>query len=187
MFNLNQNRGVNMKVKEDLTMSIILNYATDTLGNMNWFISAFLITSSLTLFYLEDFKLSNIRLIKYIQIFSFVCIPFYIIYYMFNIFNPSLTDLITYMADNKDVNLHGHVKIDKEAGKAIGQGLQTIGTQTITDGSSTVTTVLPIPPVNVEFVPNPDVIMQIVDISNKGYYYIDRASALADMMGLGFM
>jgi len=129
LFNLNQNRGVNMKVKEDLTMSIILNYATDTLGNMNWFISAFLFTSSLTLFYLEDFKLSNIRLIKYIQIFSFVCIPFYIIYYMFNIFNPSLTDLITYMADNKDVNLHGHVKVDKEAGKAIGQGLQTIGSQ----------------------------------------------------------
>jgi hypothetical protein len=33
------------------------------------------------------------------------------------------------MTDNKDVNLHGHVKVDKEAGKAIGQGLQTIGTQ----------------------------------------------------------
>lgn len=34
------------------------------------------------------------------------------------------------MADNnKDVNLHGHVSVNKEAGKAIGQGLQTIGTQ----------------------------------------------------------
>jgi|GEM_PF-4508594 hypothetical protein len=36
-------------------------------------------------------------------------------------------------------------------------------------------------------VPNPDVIIQIVDISIKGYDYIDRASALADMLGLGFM
>jgi hypothetical protein len=34
------------------------------------------------------------------------------------------------MADNnKDVNLHGHVSVNKEASKAIGQGLQTIGTQ----------------------------------------------------------
>jgi hypothetical protein len=33
------------------------------------------------------------------------------------------------MADNKDVNLHGHVSIEKDAGKAIGQGLQTIGSQ----------------------------------------------------------
>jgi hypothetical protein len=32
----------------------------------------------------------------------------------------------------------------------------TSGTQTTTDGASTVTTVLPIPPVNVEIVPNPD-------------------------------
>jgi hypothetical protein len=32
-----------MKVKEVLTMLIILNYATDTLGNMNWFISAFIL------------------------------------------------------------------------------------------------------------------------------------------------
>jgi len=119
-----------MTVKEVLTMTIVLNYATDTLGNMNWFISAFLFTLSLTLFYLDDFKLSEIRFIKIIQVFSFVFIPFYIIYYLYNIFNPSLIDLISYMADNnKDVNLHGHVKVDKEAGKAIGQGLQTIGSQ----------------------------------------------------------
>ena len=33
-----------------------------------------------------------------------------------------------------------------------------VGTQTITDGSSTVTTVLPIPPVNVEIIPNSDIV-----------------------------
>ena len=62
-----------------------------------------------------------------------------------------------------------------------------VGTQTISEGASTVITVLPIPPINIEMVPNPDVIIQIVDISIKGYDYIDRASALADMLGLGFM
>jgi hypothetical protein len=32
-----------------------------------------------------------------------------------------------------------------------------VGIQTITDGTSTVTTVLPIPPINIETVPNPDI------------------------------
>lgn len=62
-----------------------------------------------------------------------------------------------------------------------------MGTQTITDGASTVTTVLPIPPLNIEMIPNPDILTQITDISIKGYDYFDRASALADMLGLGFM
>jgi hypothetical protein len=31
--------------------------------------------------------------------------------------------------DNKDINLHGHVSVNAEAGKAIGQGLQNIGSQ----------------------------------------------------------
>jgi hypothetical protein len=33
-----------------------------------------------------------------------------------------------------------------------------IGTQTISDGASTVTTVLPIPTVNVEMIPNPEIV-----------------------------
>ena len=33
-----------------------------------------------------------------------------------------------------------------------------LGIKTITDGSSTVTTVLPTPPVNVEIIPNPDIV-----------------------------
>jgi hypothetical protein len=33
-----------------------------------------------------------------------------------------------------------------------------LGIQTITDGSSTVITVLPTPPVNIEIVPNPDLV-----------------------------
>lgn len=108
---------------------ILFNYITSTLESTNLFISTFLLTSSLTLLYLDNFKLSNIRLIKFIQIFSFVCIPIYLIYVMCNTLNISLSEIIFYMADNKDINLHGHVKVDKEAGKAIGQGLQTIGSQ----------------------------------------------------------
>ena len=63
------------------------------------------------------------------QIFSFFCVPVYFIYYMYNALNISLSEFIFFMADNKDINLHGHVSVNKEAGKAIGQGLQTIGTQ----------------------------------------------------------
>jgi hypothetical protein len=37
-----------------------------------------------------------------------------------------------------------------------------IGTQTITDGVSTVTTVLPIPPINIEMIPNPDITNYLV-------------------------
>jgi hypothetical protein len=36
-----------------------------------------------------------------------------------------------------------------------------IGIQTITDGSST-TTVLPIPPINIEMIPNPDIVLNTV-------------------------
>jgi hypothetical protein len=106
---------------------ILLNYIISTLESINIFISTFLLTSSLTLLYLDNLKLSNIKLIKYIQIFSFVCVPIYFIYNMYHTLNISVSEIIFFMADNKDIDLHGHVKVDKEAGKAIGQGLQTIG------------------------------------------------------------
>lgn len=47
-----------------------------------------------------------------------------------NIINIPILDFLCFMADNgKDINLHGHISVTTEAGKAIGQGLQTIGTQ----------------------------------------------------------
>jgi hypothetical protein len=91
------------------------------------FINSFLFTFSLILLYLDDFKLSNIKFIKYIQMFSFVCIPLYIGYYIYNIPYIFVLDIITYAKDNNDINLHGHVNLDKEAGKAISQGMNTIG------------------------------------------------------------
>lgn len=68
-----------------------------------------------------------------------------------------------------------------------------IGTQTIIDNGtnvSTVTTVLPIPPVNIEMIPNPDIINKINNIADNTdvwFTYMDKASALADMWGLAFM
>lgn len=111
---------------------ILFNYLTIIIDTFNFyliFINSFLFSLSLTLFYLDDFRLSDMKIIKLIQIFSFVYIPIYFIYNMYNTLNISLYDIILCMADNKDVNLHGHIKVDKEAGKAIGQGLQAIGSQ----------------------------------------------------------
>jgi len=62
-----------------------------------------------------------------------------------------------------------------------------VGTHSIPGSVSTATTVLPIPPVNVEIVPNPDLTAKIIDTIVVGYDYIDRAHAIADMLGLAFI
>lgn len=99
------------------------------LENIVVFLNVFLITLSLTLFYLDEFKLSKVKVIKLLQIISFVFISIFIFYYMWDISNISLFDVISYMADKKDIHLHGHgqVSINQEAAKVIGQGLQSIG------------------------------------------------------------
>ena len=76
------------------------------LNELSYFISSFLFTLSFTLFYLDDFKLSNTKLFKYIKIFSFLFIPFYIIYqiYIYNVFIISLFDIISYAIENKDIS-----------------------------------------------------------------------------------
>lgn len=65
------------------------------------------------------------------------------------------------------------------------QTISEVGTQTITDGTSTVTTVLPIPPVNVEMIPNPDLAVNIVNTFFVNGYYIDKSSEIADMLSIG--
>lgn len=106
---------------------MFFNNSISILQIINVFINTYLLITTLTFFFSKDFKLSKIRLSKYIQIFTFVCISIYLIYNILNILNISLSDIIPYMADNKDVNLHGHVSVYKEADKAIDQGLQRIG------------------------------------------------------------
>lgn len=103
--------------------NIILNI----LNSPIYFIGSFLFTVSLILFYLDDFKLSNCKFIKYMQIFNFIFVPLYIVYFLYNIPYTLVSDVIIYAKDNNDLNLHGHVTLDKEAGKAISQGMQTVG------------------------------------------------------------
>jgi hypothetical protein len=61
---------------------------------------------------------------KLIQIFSFAVMLFLLILIMYNTYN--LQDIICFAKDNT-VDLHGHVNMDKDAGKYIGQGLNTVG------------------------------------------------------------
>jgi hypothetical protein len=61
---------------------------------------------------------------KIVQIFSFAGMLFLLLLTICNTYN--LQDIICYAKDN-NVDLHGHVSLDKDAGKYIGQGLNTIG------------------------------------------------------------
>src|SRR6266487_5379606 len=68
-------------------LGIYFNLA-NVIINFILFISSSLVTISLVNFYLDDFKLSKTSLIKYIQIFCFICILFspFIYYYFYIIF-----------------------------------------------------------------------------------------------------
>jgi hypothetical protein len=46
------------------------------------FIASGLFILSLVLLYFDDFKLSSNKYLKYLQIFSFICIPLYTMYYL---------------------------------------------------------------------------------------------------------
>jgi len=93
------------------------------------FIFTFLFILSLVSFYLDDFRLSKIHLIKCLQIFYFICVLLYIGYCICNVSYIFISDIIIYAKDNNDINLHGHINLDKDAGKAIGQGISTVGSQ----------------------------------------------------------
>jgi hypothetical protein len=82
---------------------------------------------ALLFFYLDNFRLSTTFFIKFLQIFSFTLILAYIIIY--NIDIASYANILSYAKDGDGVNLHGDVKLDKEAEKYIGQGLNSIGSQ----------------------------------------------------------
>ena len=71
------------------------------------FICSSLLTSSFVLLYLDDFKLSSNKIIRWIQIFSLLGIPLYILYNIYNL--TSIIDITTYVKDKDDIHLHGHV------------------------------------------------------------------------------
>jgi hypothetical protein len=61
---------------------------------------------------------------KLVQIFSFAGMLFLLIVIMCNTYN--LQDFVCFAKDNP-IDLHGHVSMDKDAGKYVGQGLSTVG------------------------------------------------------------
>lgn len=88
------------------------------------FVGFFLFTSNFILFYLDGFRLSSYHIIKYIQNLSFFAILLYSLYYIFEIL-----DIIFHTANinkNNDINLLRHISIDKEVGKALSQGMNSI-------------------------------------------------------------
>jgi hypothetical protein len=74
---------------------------------------------------LDNYTLSSINFIKLIQIFSFTSIPLCLLYKIY--YFPEIMNLIHFINDNNDVHLHGHISVNKETGKAIGEGISNIG------------------------------------------------------------
>jgi len=95
---------------------------------MNIYTSIFIF--SFVLFYLDSFRLSNINLIRSLQRFSFISFPFIVFILAYNhVLSLEILNCIKDNENNINLHTHGHVSIDKEASKAIGQGLNTIGSQ----------------------------------------------------------
>jgi hypothetical protein len=84
-----------------------------------------LFTISIVIFYLNNFHLSSNKYIKIFQLYIFVFSLIFIIYTLHTEFNTNIIQGVK--EDNKDINLHGHVAIDKETGNAIATGINTIG------------------------------------------------------------
>lgn len=106
-----------------LLFSVLVNILRSPLS----FIASFLFTSNLVLLYLDDFELSNVKSIKYLQIISFIILLFMFVFITFNTIN--VTDLICNAKDESDINLHGHVNVTKDAAKELSKGMSTIGSQ----------------------------------------------------------
>lgn len=91
------------------------------------FIFSSLLTFSFVLFYLDGLKLSNNKIIRTIQVLSFVGILLFIAIQLYNVI--STIDMISYLDGKNDINLHSDVSIDKQGAKSISQGISTVGTQ----------------------------------------------------------
>ena len=78
---------ISLTVMLTIIIYIFTNYnilIINTLESILFSITSFLFILSLTLYYLDGFELSNTKLFKYIQIFTFICTPFIIIIFAHN-------------------------------------------------------------------------------------------------------
>ena len=89
----------------------------------------FLFTLSFIKLYLDNLKLTKQGFIKYTQICSIFIIPIIVIYILYG--KISMLDIISYAQDNdkNNVELHGHIHVDKQSAETIASSLNTIGGQ----------------------------------------------------------
>lgn len=131
--NTQKNHNKNNKPYLDILILIIVTilliyllYKNDVLEAPLSFIGSSLFTGSLVSLYFDDFKFSNSKLLKFIQIFSIFFIPILSIIYIFNHINLDI-NTITYINEGKDINLHGHMSFDEKGAIIIGNSINTVG------------------------------------------------------------
>ena len=83
----------------------------------------------LTIFCLNEFKLSDNKLIKYFQIIIFILFILYIIcsiiiiyFGYYNLFNDNILKV-----NSEDITIKGKIVLDKEAGAEVAKGISTLG------------------------------------------------------------
>ena len=103
-------------------VSIFINSIINKTVSINIYSSIF--SLSLIIFYLDNWRLSNIKLFKYIQIITFISAPFFI----FFLAHPHTmsASFINCVKDSNDIHMQGHVSVDKETGKTLGQGVYNV-------------------------------------------------------------
>ena len=122
-----------------LVIGVLIMYVY--LFNISWFFLSKILSISFfflfTLFYLDDFKLSDNKSIKYSQIVVFVLFVFYKIYFIFyillnydffyDIVCNIKPDDIKDAKENNNVTLKGKVVLDEKAGAELAKSLHSVG------------------------------------------------------------
>ena len=125
------NKEINNEYKLNIVSIIFIYISISLIIYLNptlLFYSSSLLTGSFVLFYLDEFKLSKCKIIKYIQLFSFFILPLLVMFYVYTNIMYLAIDAISYINDNnKDIHLHGHVSIDEKSAKIFGSSLNGIG------------------------------------------------------------
>jgi hypothetical protein len=92
-----------------------------------FFFFSCIVSFSLITFYLDDFKLSNNKFIKCIEIFSIIGII--LSFLVLVLYSFEFAHIISYIQNDDNVNLHGHVNVTKEAATELSKGVSTVGSQ----------------------------------------------------------
>ena len=80
---------------------------------------------SLIIFFLDNWRLSDIKLLKYIQILTFISAPILLIFFVYD--HIIITSFINSTKDSNNIHIYDHIFIGKEGSKTIGQAVYSIG------------------------------------------------------------